>query len=252
MEKSANTISQRKFSKLSARRQHELLAALASEALSGKTIDTFLKRYDELHSWARLDRYAPPVWLSQEEALEEYFVFHAGLTFSPNELPQEDLSKSPVSWQPCFAVEVVLDQVRSPYNVGSIIRIIDNFGFKGLVHSSAWLRMDHPQLCKAARGCQKWIPVRFEPDLISYLKQALGPVIGIENNTGAVPVTGWDVPKQSVLVLGNETYGIAAALRRLCDQTVSIPMFGYKKSMNVHHALAIIAQKFAEKQGSIK
>lgn len=247
MEKSVKTIGKRKFSGLSSRRQHELLASLAKEALSGGDSDFFFKRYEELQSWAELDRYAPPPWLSREEALEEYFAFHSNFTSAPCDSSAPDTN---LSWQPRIGVEVVLDRVRSPYNVGSVLRVLDNFGCKGMVHSSPWLRLDHPQLCKAARGCERWIPVRFEPDLPFYLTRASVPIIGIENDVGAVSVNRWEVPTDCILVVGNEAFGIASAIRRCCDQTVYIPMLGFKKSMNVHHALAIVAQKIVEKNES--
>ena len=244
MEKSAKTISKRKFSKLSSRRKHELLSSLAREALSTGNINYFLKRYDELQSWAELDRYIPPPWLSNEEVLDEYIAFHSN--FSSAYCNSYNISSS-ISWIPRFAIEVIIDQIRSPYNVGSVLRILDNFSCKGLLHNSSWLRLDHPQLKKSARGCERWIPVRFESDLVSYLGHSSVPVIGIENVQGAVPVDKFDMPGECIIVLGNETYGIASAIRRCCDQTVFIPMLGFKKSMNVSHALAIILQKIVEK-----
>jgi len=243
MEKSVNTISKNKFAKLPSRRQHELLAELARSALSDPDINLFLDRYNELHSWAPLDRYSPPAWLSRKEAIDEYYSFH--LNFTSLKSDPEESGKN-LSWQPKFNVEVVLDQVRSPYNVGSILRIIDNFGFKGMVHSSSWLSLDHPQLVKAARGSEKWIPVRFETDLISYLKNTSLQVIGIENDKQAETLKNWSPPEKCILVLGNESYGIASAIREICCKTVSIPMYGFKRSMNVNHALAVIAQKISE------
>jgi len=243
MEKSVNTISKSKFIKLSFRRQHELLSILARNALINLDFDSFLERYNELQSWAQLDRYTPPAWLSKEEALDEYLNFH--LNFTSLQKEQEKPANS-LSWQPKFDVEVVLDQIRSPYNVGSILRIIDNFGLKGMVHSSSWLTLNHPQLRKAARGCEKWIPVRFEKDLMSYLETSSLPVIGIENIDKSENFNSWSPPEKCILVLGNESYGIASSLQKICSQTVHIPMYGFKKSMNVTHALAVIAHKITE------
>ncbi len=243
MEKSVNTISRSKFIKLSSRHQHELLSGLARRTLKDLDIDRFLERYNELHSWTQLDRYTPPDWLSKKEALHEYLSFHLNFTSFQNE--QEEAS-STFSWQPKFEVEVVLDQVRSPYNVGSILRIIDNFGLKGMAHSSSWLSLSHPQLIKAARGCEKWIPVRFEKDLVSYLANSSLPIIGIENNDLSENLSNWSPPEKCIIILGNESYGIASALQKICCRTIQIPMYGFKKSMNVTHALAIIAHKITE------
>ncbi len=243
MEKSANTISRLKFSKLSSRSCHRLLASLAKDALEKGCTGEFFTRYEELQSATELDRYHPPYWLSKEEAIEEYLAFHRFLSLAPSQPPEK---KQGISWQHQFDVEIVVDQVRSPYNIGSILRIIDNFALKRLVHSCHWLSLEHPQLRKAARGCEKWIPVRFETNLITYLKNAAVPVIGVENENSASPISQWKPPEKCILVLGNETYGLAAEIRKCCSSFIFIPMHGFKKSMNVTHALAVTAQRIVE------
>ncbi len=247
MEKSAWTVGQRKYCKLPSAAQHRLLADLASNALKSAgegapgIVDDFIERYRLMQSWAELDTYVPPSWLAPLEALEEYAGFHL-LFGAPeeNEGPLESTSETVVSWEPRFPVEVALDQVRSPYNIGSVLRLVDNFGLEGLVHASPWLRLDHPRLRRAARGCEHWIPVRCEEDLPGYLRQAGCPVVGIESAPKAIPLHRWDPPPRAVLVLGNETYGLASEVRHCCSEIVTIPMQGYKRSMNVHHALALV------------
>jgi TrmH family RNA methyltransferase len=244
--KYAETIGKRKFVRLSSSRQHEYLAFLARETLKTGDVPGFLKRYNEMQSWIDLDRYNPPDYLTGEEALHEYFLFHNSFTGNPqNGLGDESQvpDKEAVAWKPGFDVTIVLDQVRSPYNVGSVLRLIDNFGFRRLVHNSDWLRLDHPQLCKSARGCQKWIPVELKLDLVHWLNNEKLPVIGLETSPEAVDIDKWQPEKACVLLLGNEAYGIADELRNSCTTLVKIPMFGFKKSMNLHHALAITGHK---------
>ncbi len=249
MAKSAETIGKRKFKQMSSKRQHALLAALAKETLErGMGLEQYTKRYHDIQSWTELDQYFPPSWLSREEVLSEYFVFHS--SFSPSsgeQTPNDEMAGDSLSWEPVFDIEVAFDQVRSPYNVGSILRIIDNLGLKGLVHSSPWLKISHPRLVKAARGCQNWIPVQYVENLPEYLSQIKVPIVGIENESHAVSVDKWEPPDRCILVVGNEEYGIADSIRSCCGQTVRIPMLGYKKSMNVHHALAITAFKVIQK-----
>ena len=202
-----------------------------------------------MQSWVELDRYAPPDWLSDEEAAHEYFMFHNSFSRNPIGLDSnKDLgpTEQTLSWQPRFDVTVVLDQVRSPYNAGAVLRLIDNFGFSRLVHNSSWLRLDHPQLCKAARGSEKWIPVEFQSNLIDWLKTVKLPIIGLENDLSSISIEKWQPVKSCVLIVGNEAYGIATGLRRYCDTLIKIPMFGFKQSMNLHHALAIVAHKIVE------
>ena len=238
--KYAETIGRNKFIKLSTSRQHEYLAHIARESLKKKDFPGFIKRYSQMHSWVELDRYTPPEHLNEEESLHEYFIFHNSLTANPNSLLEENKEESHnLTWKASFDVTVVLDQVRSPYNVGSVLRLIDNFGFRRLVHNSEWLRLDHPQLRKSARGSQNWIPVEYKENITEWLSEEKLPVIGLETSRDSVNINKWHPEKSCVLILGNEAYGIASELRKCCSLLVEIPMFGFKKSMNLHHALAI-------------
>lgn len=246
MEKSASTIGRKKFGKLSVRGRHKLFAQLAAQALADGHTEAFFKRYDELQSWADSDRYTPPARLSPMEAIEETRLFHEELIGgSPSSASQE---KGP-TWEPRFPVEIVLDQVRSPYNVGSAIRLADNFGYAGVVHGTAGLRHDHPRLVKAARGAERWIPLRYEADLEEWLTRATVPIVGVELDTQAISIEQWRAPLPCILLMGNESYGISASLRKLCTELVYIPMYGYKKSMNVNQALAVMAQNLCARHG---
>ncbi len=242
MEKSPFNISQSKFLKLSGRGRHKLLSLMALMSLESGDVELFLRKYEELHSWSELDRYEPPEWLSVSEALQNYHDFHSDLASIKPPVRSEQ-----IPWQATFPVEIVMDQVRSVYNVGSVIRMIDNFGFKRLVHSTPTLSLNHPRLKRSAMGCQNWIPVKYEKDLYQYLENLNIPLIGIEATDDALTVQEWNPPEQCSLLVGNETYGIAEALLKLCSQKVFVPMHGFKKSMNVTHALAVVSAKLLEK-----
>lgn len=249
-EKYAETIGREKFIRLSSVRQHEYLALLARNALESRDFKGFFKRYGEIQSWVELDKYSPPDYLTEEEAIHEYLLFHSGFSSSPgihNKKLDTPIQAEAISWVPKHDVTIVLDQVRSPYNTGSVLRLIDNFGFRRLVHNAEWLRLDHPQLCRAARGAQKWIPVEHKPDLPEWLDRLDIPVIGIENSDDAILISDWQPETPCVLIIGNEVYGIAKKLRDLCKTLVKIPMFGFKQSMNLHHALAIAGHKITSK-----
>jgi len=243
----AISLSRKKFQKLSSKKQHEIIAAMAYQLIEKTGYGFFLERYEELHSWAALDRYTPPTWLTPEEALLAFYEFHNA--FCPDPVKPAKLEKSlegDLTWNPSFDVQIMLDQIRSPYNAGSVLRLIDNFGFRGLIHSSPTLSFNHSQLKKAARGCERWVPVTCENDPVSFLKNVGIPVIGIEKTDTAVELTNWKPPSACILIAGNEEYGISKALLECCTETVQIEMFGFKKSMNVHHAISVVSQKIIE------
>jgi len=244
MERSAKAISEAKFRKLTSRQQHRLLAALAGEALEDGDLDALWDRYAELHGWTSLDRYRPPQWLSPREAAIACRDFH--LLFG--DIPQPIAEPKTELWTPRHSVEVIVDQVRMPYNIGSILRLIDNFGFSRLVHASPWLRWDHPKLVRAARGCQGWVPVVLEQDLPRYLTRLDCPVFAIEASEDALDLQSWQPPPACALVLGHESYGVSKSILERCDGALRIPMHGFKHSMNVSHALAVVGHYWLNRQ----
>ena len=87
--KYAETIGKRKFIRFSSSRQHEYLAFLAREALKTGDFSSFFKRYKEMQSWIELDKYSPPAYLTDEEAVHEYFLFHRSFSSNPDILEQK-------------------------------------------------------------------------------------------------------------------------------------------------------------------
>lgn len=242
MEKSVKIIGKNKWQTLSSRQKHEAIARFACECLETGNYQVFRYHYDRLISWSPIDRFESPAWLSESECLENYFSFHQSLSGKPIHFFRKRKGvKIAVSWSPKYQITVALDQVLTPFNIGSILRVIDNFGLAGLVHSTAHLDLSHPQLKKAARGTENWIPVRYEKDLPVFLRSAKIPVIGLEYSETSIKLNDWKFSESFIIVLGNEAYGISNEILRCCDQLVYIPMNGFKNSMNLSHALAVAA-----------
>ena len=239
----------KKWLALSSRQKHTALAKFALDCLEREHLEEFEDLLEKLFSWATIDKFTPPLWLSPMEILENYFSFHQKFSGKPVNYYRKSVNQIPMPWKPKHNVTVVLDQVFSPYNVGSILRVIDNFGLAGLVHSTPHLDLTHPQLKKAARGCESWIPIKFEADLSGFMQSLQIPVTALEQTDQSTDITVWSPPSAFALVLGNESYGISKNILDCCDNFISIPMAGYKKSMNLSHALAITAffldQKFS-------
>lgn len=222
---------------MSPRQRHKVLAQLAEDALSETPFEpqAYFARYAELISWTELDAFQVPTHLTAQEALGEIAAFHRHLS-QTTATPASGVVET---WRAKHDLTVVLDGVRTPYNVGSVLRLIDNFGLAGLVLGSHWPDWQHAQLRKAARGCEAWIPKQHQPELAAWLGSCDMPVYGLETGDDAVELVDWQPQLPGVLVLGSERHGLTAAVRAKCDQLVRIPMWGYKHSMNVSHALAV-------------
>lgn len=241
MGKSAKNIGKTKWLKLSVRQQHTAIAGFAVECLNANDLKEFQNFYNQVMSWSQLDRFEPPGWLTELEALHNYLSFHQKLSGKPPHYFRTSSDMVSLSWSAAHPVTIVLDQVFTPYNLGSILRAADNFGFEGIVHSTAHIDLSHPQLKKAARGAENWIPVTYEENLPEFLRSSEKPVIGLELADTSVPIWEWRLPDNFYLVLGNEAYGISEEILTCCTQLIYIPMTGYKNSMNLSHALAAAA-----------
>lgn len=241
MGKSAKNIGKTKWLKLSVRQQHTAIARFVVECIAANDPKEFREFYKQVMSWSQLDRFEPPGWLTEHEVLQNVLSFHQKLSGKPPHYFRPCSDMVSLSWTACYPVTIVCDQVFTPYNLGSILRAADNFGFQGIVHGTAHIDLSHPQLKKAARGAENWIPVTYEKNLPGYLRSLEQPVVGLELAAASIPIWEWHPPGNFHLVLGNEAYGISQEILECCSQLVYIPMAGYKNSMNLSHALAAAA-----------
>lgn len=243
MERSVKTIGKTKWCSLSHRQKHTAFARFAVICIENKEPDEFLKYYNILLSWSPVDRYIPPIWLTPFEALNLYFLFHQMLSDKPiSYFKKEKSIQADLIWEPRYKISVILDQVLTPYNIGSIMRIVDNFGFSEIIHSTKGLSIDNSRLKRAAMGTENWIPIKYIEDLPLYLKAFDYPLIALEKTNNSLSLNKWPIRKPPFgIIIGNEAYGISENILSLCLETVHIPMKGFKNSMNLSHAFAIFA-----------
>ena len=141
-------------------------------------------------------------------------------------------------------IHVVLDNVRSAFNVGSIFRTSDAAGIAHL-HLCGWTAWPpHPKIEKTSLGSHEWVPwSRYErtEQAIADLKARGIPIVGLETCERAVSLSGFAWPYPVAVVFGHEIVGIMEEIERACDQLVRIPMVGHKNSINVASAFAVVA-----------
>ena len=161
---------------------------------------------------------------------------------------------------------LVLDNIRSTYNVGAILRTAEGFGVSRVilsgytprVHDAKLLphlreKLDH-EIHKTALGAEDMLDVYSCDDIkceLSRLKKQGFQVVGLENNIKNVPLFRLNDPKlkdslsdKVVLVLGEEVKGIDYSLHDIIDLFVEIPMRGKKESFNVSVATGIAVYGF--------
>lgn len=142
------------------------------------------------------------------------------------------------------ALIVALDDVRDPGNLGTIIRLCDWFGVKDLVCSKATVDCFNTKVVQATMGSLTRVNVSYL-DLETFLANSKMPKFGTFMD--GKNVYEMELPKQGIIVMGNEANGISKAIEQLIDQKISIPRFGNlqaTESLNVATATSIFLSEF--------
>jgi TrmH family RNA methyltransferase len=140
---------------------------------------------------------------------------------------------------------VALDGIRDPGNLGTIIRLCDWFGIETLLCSNDTVDCYNPKVVQATMGSITRVAITYV-DLKTILKKNIDqPVIGTFLKGENIYTT--QLPKNGILVLGNEANGISAEVEKMVSQKLNIPRFGNSQStesLNVATATAILLSEF--------
>jgi tRNA G18 (ribose-2'-O)-methylase SpoU len=144
-------------------------------------------------------------------------------------------------------LSVVLDNVRSASNVGSILRSADAFEFVHAYLCGITPTPESPEVRKTALGAERfvaWSAHKNAVQLIEGLKERGTSILALERERESIPIHSETLPGRSdtVLVVGNEVTGIDPGVLEIADRIVHLPMRGHKRSFNVAVAFAIAAQ----------
>ncbi len=142
-------------------------------------------------------------------------------------------------------IYLILQNIRSLYNIGSIFRCADAFGVTKIFlcgYSAYPAEKQIVKISKTALGAEKTIPWEHHwqtASLIKKLKKQDVKIFALELTKKAIPLKNFRPRFPLALVVGNEVTGIAKNILKLADQTIYIPMHGQKESLNVSIATGI-------------
>ncbi|MFZ5920881.1 MAG: TrmH family RNA methyltransferase [Chloroflexota bacterium] len=144
-------------------------------------------------------------------------------------------------------LRVLLDNLRSAWNVGSILRTADGFGFEHAYLCGITPTPEKAEVRKTALGAEAFVTWSAHPNALEQVQKLMDEgwtVLALEKVKASVPLQAathllLDTP--SVLVLGNEVTGVDPGILAEADRVVHIPMRGQKRSFNVAVAFAIAA-----------
>lgn len=150
---------------------------------------------------------------------------------------------------------LILHNIRSEENVGSMFRTADAFGVEKIFltgYTPAPIdRFKRPvsKIAKTALGAEKSVPWEKGeiPELVQGLKKDGVRVVALEQDGRAVPLSDYKPPEKWALVVGNEVTGLDPETLALTDDVIEIPMLGAKESLNVAVAAGIALYAFAHR-----
>jgi len=138
---------------------------------------------------------------------------------------------------------LILDNLRSAFNVGSIIRTAECLNVEAVWCCGYTPLPDNPKVVNTAMGTQDRITWRCFARTKEAVKlaQAEGYVVyALETVEGAVSVFENDFNGKTAIVLGNEALGISEDVIKICDKCIVLPLSGWKNSLNVATACAVV------------
>ena len=144
---------------------------------------------------------------------------------------------------------VVLDNVRSQYNVGSVFRTSDAFRVEAIYLCGISATPPHQEIHKTALGAEDTVDWKYFKDTtvaINELKAAGYFIYSIEQVEGSVMLENLqlDATKKYAVVLGNEVKGVQQEVVNLSDGCIEIPQYGTKHSLNVSTTAGIVIWDF--------
>jgi tRNA G18 (ribose-2'-O)-methylase SpoU len=151
-------------------------------------------------------------------------------------------------------LRVVLDNVRSAFNVGSIFRAADACAVEHLYLCGMTAHPPHSRLARTALGAEAVVPWshhRKTAEALDALERLAVPIVAVEALEGAVSYVDFAWPERVALVFGHEVRGIAPDLLARCAGVVRIPMFGEKNTLNVATAAGIVMYEILRRWGAL-
>ncbi len=147
-------------------------------------------------------------------------------------------------------VSVLLENVRSAYNVGSFFRTGDGVALRKLYLTGITGPPPSNMISKTALGAEEFVPWEYAPsapEVVESMRQQGFEVAAIETSVHAVDLFDWQPRFPVCLLFGHETDGLTPATAALADTHVRIPMLGRKHSLNVATAGGIVLYELLRK-----
>lgn len=144
-----------------------------------------------------------------------------------------------------FQVVIILENIRSAYNVGSILRTADAFLIRAVYTTGYTAHPPHKQISKTALGADETVFSKHFPsagEAVEELKKDGFLILAAEQTENSIKLNQLNYTNEQKLavIFGNEVTGVEQSTILLCDGSVEIPQLGMKHSLNVATAAGVI------------
>lgn len=144
-----------------------------------------------------------------------------------------------------FPFVIVLDNVRSANNVGSVFRTADAFLLQGIYLCGITATPPNKEIHKTALGSADWVPWQYmaqTTQAVTLLKEQGYLIAAVEQAKESVPLNGFTaLPGQKyAFVFGHEVEGVSQEVMNLADICIEIPQFGAKHSLNIAVSVGVV------------
>lgn len=147
---------------------------------------------------------------------------------------------------------IVLDDIRSLHNIGSVFRTSDAFLVEKIYLCGITATPPNKEIHKTALGATDTVTWEYAKDVLEVIEQLKSEnvaVFAIEQVENAVFLNDFKVEKNNkyALVFGNEVYGVSQKAIEICDGTIEIPQLGTKHSLNISVSAGIVVWDLFQK-----
>lgn len=147
---------------------------------------------------------------------------------------------------------IVLDDIRSLHNIGSVFRTSDAFLVEKIYLCGITATPPNKEIHKTALGATETVAWEYAKDVLEIIEQLKSEnvsVFAIEQVENAVFLNDFKIEKNTkyALVFGNEVYGVSQKAIEICDGTIEIPQLGTKHSLNISVSAGIVVWDLFQK-----
>ncbi len=237
-----------KFLKLELKQKHKKCALVLREiyeALLNKKTDpkALFSLYNTFAAWLELE----PFYNKNLKKVSD--LYHHHLSMGKLSLKEHNLlpfiRKGDRAPKKDFGnCTLYLEQLRSAYNVGSILRTVEAFRLGPIYFHPKTPFVNHDKVKKTSMGADQFVPCH----VLKNLQDLPRPWVALETLEKGLEISEFIFPPSFTLIVGNEEYGVSDEILKKANYALKIPLLGFKNSLNVACAFAIAAQEIQKQQ----